>query len=92
MENIRPHEAVLRGYLEAHFPSIDADDVVQEFYLKLFRMRAVQKITAARLFFFSMAPHRLHRMRLSLHDAMPAPQPCDELAEEGSGPRLLDPG
>lgn len=55
VENIRPHESAVRGYLEAHFPSIDADDVVQESYLKLFRLRAVQKITSARSYFFSVA-------------------------------------
>src|SRR3954471_3496743 len=55
VDNFRPHETEVRGYLQARFPSIDTDDVVQESYLKLLRLRAVEKIESARGYFFSVA-------------------------------------
>ncbi len=36
-EEVQPHERALRGYLHSQFPSLDADDVVQESYLKLLK-------------------------------------------------------
>ena len=54
-EHVRLHEPALRGYLRSRFPSLDADDVVQESYLKLLRVRAVDQITAAKAYFFSVA-------------------------------------
>lgn len=54
-EEVRPHEPALRHYLQAHFPSIDADDVVQESYLKLLRARAGGHIASAKGYFFSIA-------------------------------------
>lgn len=55
MEEFRPHEREIRGYLRARFPSIDTDDVVQESYLKLLKLRAAQRIKSARAYFFSVA-------------------------------------
>lgn len=55
VENFTPHETEIRGYLQARFPAVDADDVVQESYLKLLRLRAVQRIESARSYFFSVA-------------------------------------
>src|SRR5688572_12669174 len=55
VDNFRPHETEIRGYLQARFPSIDTDDVVQESYLKLLKLRAVEKIESARSYFFSVA-------------------------------------
>ncbi len=52
-EEVQPHEAALRGYLHRQFPSVEADDVVQESYLKLWRMGA--KVDSAKAYFFSIA-------------------------------------
>ena len=54
-DEVRPHESALRGYLRNHFPSIEADDVVQESYLKLMKARATGKIASAKAFFFTVA-------------------------------------
>lgn len=54
-EHVRLHEPALRGYLRSQFPSLDADDVVQESYLKLLRARAACQITAVKAYFFSIA-------------------------------------
>ena len=52
-EEVQPHEAALRGYLHRQFPSVEADDVVQESYLKLWRTGA--KVDSAKAYFFSIA-------------------------------------
>ena len=52
-EEVQPHEAALRGYLHRQFPSVEADDVVQESYLKLWRAGA--RVDSAKAYFFSIA-------------------------------------
>lgn len=52
-EEVQPHEAALRGYLRRQFPSIEADDVVQESYLKLWRAGA--RVESAKAYFFTIA-------------------------------------
>lgn len=48
-------EPAVRGYLRSHYPSIDADDVVQESYLKILRARATTGIISVKAYFFSVA-------------------------------------
>lgn len=55
VEEVQPHESALRGYLRAHFPSIDADDVVQESYLRVWNTVAVRRVRSARAFLFRVA-------------------------------------
>lgn len=55
VDNFGPHEGEVRGYIQARFPSVDADDIVQESYLKLLKLRAAEKIESARAYFFSVA-------------------------------------
>lgn len=55
MENIRPHEAAVRGYLQSTFPAVDPDDVVQESYLKLLRAKTLGHVASAKAYFFSVA-------------------------------------
>ena len=55
-EEVHPHGAHLKSYLERFFPSIrDADDVVQESYLRIWKARAGKEIKSARAFLFSIA-------------------------------------
>lgn len=54
-EEVQPHESAVRGYLHNHFPGIEADDVVQESYLKLLKARAPAKIASAKAYFFAVA-------------------------------------
>jgi RNA polymerase sigma-70 factor (ECF subfamily) len=55
-EEVRPHEPVLRCYLQGTFPAVrDIDDVVQESYLRLWRARTTQSIRSAKAFLFTVA-------------------------------------
>jgi RNA polymerase sigma factor (sigma-70 family) len=54
-EKLRPHEPALRGYLRSRFPSLDADDVLQESYLKLLRAGARTPIACTRAYLFAIA-------------------------------------
>lgn len=54
-DELKPHEVALRGYLVNSFPSVDADDVIQESYVKLLKARALGRITSVKAYFFSTA-------------------------------------
>lgn len=56
VEEVHPHESSLRSYLQSAFPAVrDVDDVVQESYLRLWRVRPVRQIVCARAFLFRVA-------------------------------------
>lgn len=87
-EHFQPHESDIRGYLEARFPSIDADDIVQESYLKLLRLRATERIESARAYFFSIARNTaltLFRRQRIYGDVPVADLPESILASEECG-------
>lgn len=52
---LKPHEVALRGYLLNSFPSVDADDVIQESYVKLLKARALGRIASVKAYLFSTA-------------------------------------
>lgn len=55
-EQVQPHDAQLRGYLRGSFPSVrDVDDLVQDSYLRLWRVRAAGPIRSARALLFTVA-------------------------------------
>jgi len=55
-EEVQPHEASLRAYLRAAFPSLpDIDDLVQESYARLIRAKEAGKISYIRAFLFATA-------------------------------------
>lgn len=55
---VHPHEGQLKAYLHGTFPSIrDADDVVQESYLRLWKRQTIRPIGAAKAFLFAVARH-----------------------------------
>jgi len=55
-EQVKPHEALLRGYLQKRFPSLsDHDDVVQEAYSRLLRVEAERHLASAKAFLFTVA-------------------------------------
>lgn len=54
-EEVQPHEIALRGYLRSRFPSIDADDVVQESYFRLLKARTKGTIALSRAYLFAVA-------------------------------------
>lgn len=54
-EEVLPHEPALRGYLRSQFPSVDHDDVVQESFLKLLKVREAGRIAFTKSYLFSIA-------------------------------------
>lgn len=58
VEEVQPHEPVLRSYLRGSFPAVrDIDDVVQESYLRMWKARAAQPVRCAKAFLFTVARH-----------------------------------
>lgn len=69
-DQVQPHEAALRSYVRGAFPAVrDVDDVVQESYLRIWRLRASEPIRCARAFLFTIARNialkRVTRQRVS---------------------------
>ena len=55
-EEIQPHESALRAFLHVRFPTlVDIDDLVQETYVRLLRMREVGKASLTRAYLFVTA-------------------------------------
>lgn len=55
-EQIKPHEPLLRGYLQKRFPSLpDHDDIVQEAYARLLRIDGNRQLASAKGFLFTIA-------------------------------------
>jgi RNA polymerase sigma-70 factor (ECF subfamily) len=76
-EKLRPHEPALRGYLRSRFPSLDADDVLQESYLKLLRAGARTPIACTRAYLFAIA--RNTALTLFRRARLFSPTPINEL-------------
>jgi len=56
MEEVQPHETQLKGYLRSSFPSVDdVDNLVQESYLRLWKIRTAQQISSAKGLLFQIA-------------------------------------
>lgn len=56
MQEVQPHAGKLKSYLQSSFPSVrDVDDVVQESFLQIWRVRAARPITSARGLLFTIA-------------------------------------
>lgn len=57
-EEVHAHEPSLRAYLRSRFPSApDIDDVVQESFLRIWRIRAAQPVSFAKALLFKIARH-----------------------------------
>jgi len=54
-EGVQPYDLALRGYLRSRFPSIDADEIVQESYFRLIKARAKRKIALSKAYVFAVA-------------------------------------
>ena len=55
-EQVRPHEPGLRAWLRSHFPAlVDADDLVQDSFIRLLRARETGSIENPRAFLFATA-------------------------------------
>jgi RNA polymerase sigma factor (sigma-70 family) len=57
-DEVHVHDSQLKAYLRGSFPSIpDVEDVVQESYLRIWKVRAAQPIRSAKAFLFTVARH-----------------------------------
>lgn len=57
-DEVQPHESMLRAWLRARFRTrVDADDVVQESYLRIMRARATRRIANVKAYLFATARH-----------------------------------
>ncbi len=55
-ENLQPHEAMLRSWLESRFPSeCDIDDVLQESYLRVLKAKEREELKSPKAFLFATA-------------------------------------
>ncbi len=84
-ESVQPHEGALRGYLRRKYPTLDTDDVVQESYLKLFRMRSVRQIVFAKAFLFTVASNTANTLfrRRKLYSDVPVSElPDSQVLED----------
>ena len=55
-DEVQPHGSSLKAYLQGAFPAVrDAEDVVQESFLRLWKLRAVHPIRSAKAFLFTVA-------------------------------------
>jgi RNA polymerase sigma-70 factor (ECF subfamily) len=61
-DQVRPHEAAVRGYLQYKYPSIDADEVVQESYLKIMKSGTARTIASTKAYFFAVARNTAHTL------------------------------
>ena len=56
LEEVRPHESSLRAYLRSRFPALeDIDNLVQETYARLLRVRAAGPVASAKSLLFATA-------------------------------------
>ena len=84
---VRPHEPAVRSYLRHKYPSLEPDDIIQESYLKLFRLKALGGIRSLKAYFFTLASHTAVGV-FRKNGRRPAPLPVSELPEIV----LLEPG
>jgi RNA polymerase sigma-70 factor (ECF subfamily) len=55
-EHVQPHEPALRAYLSRRFPALpDHDDLVQETYARILRVRDPRRLAFAKAFLFTTA-------------------------------------
>ena len=69
-EEVQPHEAALRAWLRGRFPGLqDLDDIVQETYARLLRVRETGSIACPRAFLFVTARNlALNHFRHQRHE------------------------
>ncbi len=66
VENLQPHEDMLRAWLKSRFYELDLDDVIQEAYLRVFKAHEKKEVRAPKAFLFATARNiALNMMRAS---------------------------
>lgn len=82
VDEVLPHEAGLKGWLRAQFPSLtDTDDLVQESYARLLRVHASGPVACPKAFLFVTTRNlALNHLR---HQRIERPPGLAEIAPEG---------
>lgn len=93
-EEVQPHEPVLRAYLQARFPSLpDHDDLVQETYTRVLRVRAAGEIRSVRALLFATARNAaidlFRRRRLAPLEVVTDPTTSCVLEEAPGVPEIV---
>jgi RNA polymerase sigma-70 factor (ECF subfamily) len=79
-EHVQPHEPALRAYLSKRFPTLpDHDDLVQETYVRMLRVRDPSRLEYAKAFLFTTA--RNAAIDLFRRSGRVAHTPIDDSAE-----------
>lgn len=91
-EKVRPHQAVLRAWLKARFPTLpDPDDILQDCYLRLLRARQTGQVVNSRAFLFTSVRNAaldlLRRGRVVAMEPLAHAEPSS--VEEG-GPGVVE--
>jgi RNA polymerase sigma-70 factor (ECF subfamily) len=92
--HILPLEARLRSWLRSAFPSIDADDVIQETYCRISALESVGHIADPRSYFFQTARNvvlqQIRRTRVVSIEAASGLSEFDQaLAEDDASPERI---
>lgn len=93
-EEVQPHESALRAWLRARFPAIaDTDDLVQESYTRLLRVRATGSVACARAFLFitarNLALNHLRHLRYETSSDLTENDPSGVLDEGAAIPESV---
>ncbi len=88
-EEVQPHESTLRGYLHRIAAWTDIDDLVQETYTRLLRVRAKGEVRSTRGLLFATARNAardLFRRRAVARTGSVAELDCTQVADEAPAP------
>ena len=74
-ENLQPHEAMLRAWLQSRFPSeCDIDDILQESYLRVLKAKERDEVHSPKAFLFAtarnLAVDRVRRLNIFRAEAL----------------------
>ncbi len=91
-EEVHPYDAQLKSYVRSSFPSIrDVNDIAQETYLRIWKVRLAQPVRSTKAFLFTIARHlafdALRRNRASPIDT--TTESSDSTVED-HGPGVVD--
>ena len=91
-DNLQRHEPALRAYLLSRYSTLpDHDDLVQETYLRMLRVRLQVRLATAKAFLFATAGHlaidRFRRTRAARQVPLDA---VDDLADGDSLPNAVE--
>lgn len=75
IDNLHPHEAMLRAWLESRFPpNCDIDDIIQDAYVRVLDARKKDKLRSPKAFLFAtsrnLAIDRLRHLKVAKNESL----------------------